>query len=152
MKKTTEYEVRSIVIDAIQGLWCKLADLVEADRSLDEFDHDSIMPDEVENFAEDRVLEFVRQNDLIKSVPLEAEAFYTGGGIWLSARYLNNITYAVVDSDDPLCLTYYDHRNEDNDTDFPCQSPFRSVGIEEMNSADLELWKELARELHKKAF
>lgn len=80
------------------------------------------------------------------------EAFYTGGGIWLSAKYISDVTYIVVDSDDPLCLTYYDHRKEDADTDFPCQEMFRSVGIEEMNTTDMEYWKELAAELHRKAW
>lgn len=51
------------------------------------------------------------------------EVFYTGGGIWLSAMWLDENRYAVTDNSgymDGFCI--YDHREEDQDTEFPCQN------------------------------
>lgn len=51
----------------------------------------------------------------------KTEAFYTGGGIWLSAKYVDETHYYALDSDFE-CLGYYDHEREDNDIEYPCQA------------------------------
>lgn len=51
------------------------------------------------------------------------EVFCTGGGFWLSAMWLDENRYAVTDNDMGMggfCI--YDHREEDQDTEFPCQN------------------------------
>lgn len=62
--------------------------------------------------------EFVKEDKVGKP-----EAFYTGGGFWLSAMWLDENRYAVTDNDigmSGFCI--YDHRGEDQDTEFPCQN------------------------------
>ena len=50
------------------------------------------------------------------------EVFYTGGGIWLSAMWLDENHYAVTDNDLTMGGYWiYDHREEDQDEEFPCQ-------------------------------
>ena len=54
--------------------------------------------------------------------PSKVEVFYTGGGIWLSALYVDDNLYFVVDSDWTESITLFDHRDEDQDTEYPCQN------------------------------
>lgn len=99
-------------------------------------------------------VEYIDLADLMKDY-YRAEAFYTGGGIWLSAKYISEDEYAVIDSEDPLCLNIYSDSEEDrniDDSEFPCYDLQRSVSIEDMSADDLMIWKELASELHKKAY
>lgn len=69
------------------------------------------------------------------------EVFYTGGGIWLAAKYIADHVYAIVDSDFDECITYYDDRDEDEK--FACQNMVESIGIDEMGVADHSIWEEL---------
>lgn len=88
----------------------------------------------------------------------EIEAFYTGGGIWLSAVYLSDTIYAVTSNDEPTTLTYYDVTLDEEEGfsvedygDYPCFAWIRSVGEAPIGSDyDVELApqdKELLEEL-----
>lgn len=66
----------------------------------------------------------------------KAEAFYTGGGIWISAMYLDKDIYYAIDNDwYDDCFAIYDHNDEDQDTDFPCQN---MIGFKEKNQFSAE--------------
>lgn len=54
--------------------------------------------------------------------PRKPEAFYTGGGIWLSAMYIDERHYYTIDNCSVDSLWFYDHENEDDDIDFPTQN------------------------------
>lgn len=84
------------------------------------------------------------------------EAFYTGGGIWLSAMYVSKHTYAIVDNDYKDCVTYYDdHADIEEDQEFGCFDMVRSVcvGDEDYTEQDeairLELLQELKEEMER---
>lgn len=65
----------------------------------------------------------------------KVEVFATGGGFWLSAMYLDENRYAVTDNDcvmSGFCI--YDHRGEDQDTDFPCQNMVGERYLDERNN------------------
>ena len=52
------------------------------------------------------------------------EAFYTGGGIWICAMWIDEYHYIAIDNDwyaDGFCI--YDRREEDDDPEieFPCE-------------------------------
>ena len=73
-------------------------------------------------------------------------AFYTGGGIWLSAVYMDATHYAVVDSETDSCLSIYDHSDEDQDDLYPCQNmteckAFCDLSGEEITTYDILLRK-----------
>ena len=73
--------------------------------------------------------------------PRKPEAFYTGGGIWLSAMYgESGNTYFVVDNDDPNCLTCYDHNGEDQEDPFPCQNMVWSVEKKDLSKFQLQTY------------
>lgn len=62
------------------------------------------------------------------------EVFCTGGGIWLSAMWIDENRYAVTDNDCAMggfCI--YDHREEDQDDEFPCQN---MVGEKYLNETE----------------
>lgn len=64
----------------------------------------------------------------------QPEVFYTGGGIWLSAMWIDENRYAVTDNDCAMggfCI--YDHREEDQDDEFPCQN---MVGEKYLNETE----------------
>ena len=44
---------------------------------------------------------------------MNIEVSYTGGGVWIAEMDLQDGTFAVVDSDYPLCLSVYNKSNED---------------------------------------
>ena len=77
--------------------------------------------------------------------------FYTGGGIWLAARYLTSYDhiYAVVDSDCPDCITFYDDRYDDDPNVYECQVMVDSRGLDEMTLSDKVVWEELKEALEK---
>jgi len=80
----------------------------------------------------------------------KAEAFYTGGGIWISAMYVDeNIYYAIDNWDYEDCFAIYDHRNEDDDCDFPCQNMVDSKSVAEATEEEKEIFRILKAELDK---
>ena len=69
------------------------------------------------------------------------EAFYTGGGIWLSAMYgEGGRNYFVVDNEFPECLTCYDHNGEDQEDEFPCQNMVWSVEKKDLSRYQLKTY------------
>jgi len=74
----------------------------------------------------------------------KAEAFYTGGGIYISAMYVKENIYYAIDNDwYDDCFAIYDHRNEDQDTDFPCQNMIGFKEKSEFSAEDHEIFAQL---------
>lgn len=76
------------------------------------------------------------------------EAFYTGGGIWLCGAYIDQNTYVCTDNDffeDGFCI--YDHREEDQDTEFPCQNPIGGTFLDDMTHEEIQLYNALRKVL-----
>lgn len=71
-----------------------------------------------------------------------ADVFYTGGGIWLSAAYVDNFVYCVVDSDADDCLTWYDRSEEGNDadSDYPCVNMIASKNVDDLNAGERKIY------------
>lgn len=78
----------------------------------------------------------------------EIEVFYTGGGIWLSAARAENNYYYIVSSEDEDGLLYFDHEDEDQDTDFPCQNCVWGKGVDEMLASERAIHTALVTALH----
>lgn len=81
------------------------------------------------------------------------EAFYTGGGIWISAVYVDENIYYAIDNDyydDSFCI--YDHRAEDQDTEYPCQNCIGFCDSAEFSAEDWKIYRALKRELKKAMF
>lgn len=80
---------------------------------------------------------------------IEPEVFYTGGGIWLSAAYITDTEYVTVEAWDNRereieeCLTFYDHRDEDEDTLFPCQNMLDSRELVKLSAQEYRIWEKL---------
>lgn len=70
------------------------------------------------------------------------EVFYTGGGIWLAAKYVDDRHYYVLDNDF-YGLGYYDHTQEDDDLDFPCQNMIDSWDCEDLPETIKPIYQEL---------
>ena len=67
------------------------------------------------------------------------QVFYTGGGFWISAMYIDATHYAVIGNDDEELISIYDHsENEDDDTLFPCQNFIENIPIESVDELDSE--------------
>lgn len=78
------------------------------------------------------------------------EAFYTGGGIWISAMYVDENIYYAIDNDfyeDSFCI--YDHRGEDQDSDFPCQNAIGFMDYCSMSAEEKEIYRKLKKALDK---
>ncbi len=80
------------------------------------------------------------------------EAFYTGGGIWLCAKYADDNHYYVIENDFNECLTYFDHNGEDQDTEFPCQNMVWSKNLDELSPAERKIHEELNKVLQEEMF
>lgn len=80
----------------------------------------------------------------------DIEVFYTGGGIWLAGMYTSNNIYYIVDSEFTDCLTCYNHENEDDDTDYPCQDMVFSKEISELTDYEKTIYNDLLTELKNK--
>ena len=78
----------------------------------------------------------------------EIEVFYTGGGIWLSAARAENNYYYIVSNEDEDGLLYFDHEDEDQDTDFPCQNCVWGKGVDEMLASERAIHAALVNALH----
>lgn len=76
------------------------------------------------------------------------EAFYTGGGIWLCGTYLDENIYVCTDNCDFEEGFYiYDHREEDDYSEYPCQNVIGSKVIGEMNHEEIQLYNALRKVL-----
>lgn len=147
MKKTTKNELTNRIRDLMDDFWVGLLDVVDPGCSFDELPRDSGIPEDVEEYVSKRVMALLDNNGFVTDGDLyTATAYYTGGGIWISAKYIDDIHYAVVSNcDDDFVLSYYELDDDEREYDdiFPCINMTRSVSLEEMTKDDLILWKEL---------
>ena len=79
----------------------------------------------------------------------EPEVFYTGGGIWLAAMWLNEHEYAIVDNCWKYCLSYYD--DSEDEYEFHGMNMLTSVDEEDMTDADKAIWTKLCDALDREA-
>ena len=152
MKKTTKDELTNRINDLMVDFWCGLLEVVDPDCSLDEMHREGGLVYDVENYVEKYVVKLFDDNGFVADGDFyKATAFYTGGGIWLCAKHLDENHYAVVDNEDDLCLTYYINDEEEQEYYdlYPCVSVDRSVSLDEMTADDLVLWRELKTALDK---
>lgn len=77
---------------------------------------------------------------------MKAEAFYTGGGIWLAEKDLGNGTYAVVDSEYHDCLSIY---KEAEERYMPEDMVF-SEGVAKLDLEQMKIYRELVDALKEK--
>lgn len=88
----------------------------------------------------------------------DAEAFYTGGNIWMAAMYLDENIYCAINSEaiddyyEEDDIWFYDHRSEDDDIEYPCQNPIKVKLYKELAPDELDLYWELRDELVKEAW
>lgn len=81
------------------------------------------------------------------------EAFYTGGGIWISAMYVDENRYYAIDNDyweNSFCI--YDHTGEDQDTDFPCQNVIGFLDFCDMSAEEKKIYRKLRKTLKETMF
>lgn len=95
----------------------------------------------------DILVESITQKDITKP-----EVIYTGGGIWLAVKRMENDPhiYAVVDDFWENCVTYYDDRYDDYE--FACQQMVDSRADDEMSDADKVLYKTLYAALKRESY
>lgn len=78
------------------------------------------------------------------------EAFYTGGGIYISALYVDENTYYAIDNDwYDDCFAIYDHRGEDDDVEFPCQNMVDSKNVADATEEEKRIYAILKAALDK---
>ena len=75
----------------------------------------------------------------------DVEVIYTGGGIYLAVTQIGD-TLAVVNNDYATCISYY-HYMSDWDEMFMPENMIDSKDIEEMDSADKEVYHTLLNAL-----
>lgn len=80
------------------------------------------------------------------------EVIYTGGGIWLACCYISDHVYAVYSDECPDYLSYYDHRDEDQSTDYPCQNWIGDETVTEMNRKQYDLFKAMKYKFEKESW
>ena len=84
--------------------------------------------------------EYISSNDPTDLDFVFADVFYTGGGIWLSAAYVEPNVYCVVDSDWDDCLTWYDHNGEDELDEYPCQNMTASKNVADLDAGEMKIY------------
>ena len=78
------------------------------------------------------------------------EAFYTGGGIYISAMYVDENIYYAIDNDwYDDCFAIYDHRGEDDDVEFPCQNMVDSKNVADATEEEKRIYAILKAALDK---
>jgi hypothetical protein len=148
MKKTTKNELTNRIRDLMADFWVGLLDVVDPEVSFDEMPCSYMKADDINTYVEKNVIEMMDANGLITDGNhYKATAFYTGGNIWICAKYLDDVHYVTVSNcDDEYVLNYFINDEEDrsiSDDEFPCYSLERSVELEDMTKEDLKIWKEL---------
>lgn len=152
MKKITEAELRYIIDERLQDLWLELSDKLDINVSLEELPHNGgDIVEAIDTFTE-KSINFFDDNGFVSDGAFyRANAFYTGGGIWICAKYIDDVHYVTIDNQEcEYALNYFINDEEDNSIDgsvYPCYSLERTVELEEMNADELKLWKELHEEL-----
>ena len=77
---------------------------------------------------------------------MKAEAFYTGGGIWIAEKDLGNGTYAVVDSEYHDCLSIY----TDAEEKYIPEDMVFSEGVANLDLEQMKIYRELIEALEEK--
>lgn len=79
------------------------------------------------------------------------EVIYTGGGIWLACKNLDENRYAIVGDDFEEGIAIYDRREEDSwgGDEWPCQNMVECYGESEMPKAYRKIYKEMCKQLLK---
>lgn len=80
------------------------------------------------------------------------EVFYTGGGIWQCAMYVNENEYFSIDTecgDEYIAL--FDHRYEDNDIDYPTQYMVWEKHVNELNDYEKSIHENMLKALKDEA-
>lgn len=77
------------------------------------------------------------------------EVFYTGGGIWIGEKALQNNTYAVVDTDFIDCLTIYKDSTEEEK--YTPENMIYSADKNELNEEQRKIYDELLKAIRKQA-
>lgn len=78
----------------------------------------------------------------------EIQVIYTGGGIWMAvAKAENNYYYAISTEDEHPCLSYFDHEDEDQDCEFPCQTMVWSKEYDEMLASERAIYNAMKQAL-----
>ncbi len=79
------------------------------------------------------------------------EVIYTGGGIWLACKNLDENRYAIVGDDFEEGIAIYDRRDEESykGDEWPCQNMVECYGESEMPKAYRKLYKEMYKQLLK---
>lgn len=78
---------------------------------------------------------------------MKAEAFYTGGGIWLAEKDLGNGTYAVVDSDYDTAICIYKY--SDDGEQYMSEDMIFSDEVQNLDSETMKIYNELIEVLKK---
>ena len=89
-----------------------------------------------------------------KSLVGIAEAFYTGGGIWLCGMHINENEYYTIDNecediDGEDYLNFFSHDGEDDDIDYPTQNLIWSKSVEELTDEEKAIYDYMRKELKK---
>lgn len=77
---------------------------------------------------------------------MNIEVNYTGGGIWLAEKNLDNGTYAVVSSDFPECITVYRAAEEP----YLPEDMIFSKSVDDLDEETAKLYSEMMAEMKKK--
>lgn len=78
----------------------------------------------------------------------KAEAFYTGGGIWIAEKDLGNGTYAAVDSDYDTAICIYNYP-EDGEEQYMPEDMVFSDEVQNLDSETMKIYNELMEVLKK---
>lgn len=113
----------------------------------DDYEFESIA--EAIEVMEEAIAEW-KKEDRKQSRIGKAEAFYTGGGIWISAMWIDENRYCTMDNSDyDDTLVTYDNRDEDDDIEFPCQNPVDFKHIDDMDENEKRIFCALKAELER---
>lgn len=78
----------------------------------------------------------------------EAEAFYTGGGIWVSGMYVDARHYYMTDNwDMEGTMGLFDHLYDDDDDEYQGMHLIESKSINGMNIDEIEIYEKLTTAL-----
>ena len=148
MKKTTNNEIKIRIHKSLEEMIEDYRHSGGGDRAMRSAEKDYILDELCKELRKGNISgkEFDEMRKSLDKADLnEAEVFYTGGGVWLSAKYVTPNLYQVVSTEDIDCLTLYDDYEEDDC--FACQNMMWSTAVEELSPKANETWRELVKAL-----
>ena len=78
----------------------------------------------------------------------KAEAFYTGGGIYIAGIYTSETEYCTIDNDFGEYLNFFSTDGEDKQ-DFACQNLTDSKHLDILTDGERRIYIRLLKALHK---